>query len=126
MRTFKASEGFRGVLTSAELQHMEKHPSEKAMEIGRQVPFHLQFMREQKAKQSSKKRRIKKMVRLTQSLEKWFLDNHPDIIVLIMFGHLELFTIEMQQQYIAWCQTDEGSQYLKGGKYYKETKEDEQ
>lgn len=54
MRTFKASEGFRGVLTGAELQHMEKHPSEKAIEIMRQVPFHLQCIREEKAKQAQK------------------------------------------------------------------------
>lgn len=52
MRTFKASETFKGNLTNAELQHIEKHPNQKALEYGRQVPFHLQFMREQKAKQA--------------------------------------------------------------------------
>ncbi len=52
MRTFKASDEFRGNLTGAELNYIEKHPSQKAIEYGRQVPFHLQFMREQKAKQA--------------------------------------------------------------------------
>lgn len=60
------------------------------------------------------------MVKLTQSLSKWLFDNHPDIIALIMLGHLELFTEEMQEQYLAWCATDEGKQYLKGGSKYKE------
>ena len=36
-----------------------------------------------------------------------------------MFGHTELFTEEMQKEYIAWCKTDEGKQYLKGGSKYK-------
>lgn len=54
MRTFKASRDFRGNLSGAELNHMEKHPSEKAIEYGKKVPFHLQFMREQKAKQAQK------------------------------------------------------------------------
>ena len=35
-----------------------------------------------------------------------------------MFGHLELFTKEMQKEYIEWCKTDEGKQYLKGGSEY--------
>lgn len=25
-----------------------------------------------------------------------------------MFGHTELFTPEMQKEYLAWCQTDDG------------------
>lgn len=60
------------------------------------------------------------MVKLTQSLSKWLFDNHRDIIPLIMLGHLELFTEEMQEQYLAWCATDDGKQYLKGGSKYKE------
>ncbi len=60
------------------------------------------------------------MVKLTQSLSKWLFDNHRDIIPLIMLGHLELFTEEMQEKYLAWCATDEGKQYLKGGSKYKE------
>lgn len=60
------------------------------------------------------------MVRLTQSLQQWLWDNHPDKLPLIMFGHVELLTEEMYEEYIAWCQTDEGKKYLKGGSEYKE------
>lgn len=37
-----------------------------------------------------------------------------------MFGHIELFTEEMNEEYLQWCQTDEGKKYLKGGSEYKE------
>lgn len=60
------------------------------------------------------------MVKLTQSLEAWLWEYHRDIIGLILFGHIELFTSEMQQEYLAWLQTDEGRKYLKGGSEYKE------
>ena len=59
------------------------------------------------------------MVKLTQSLQQWLFRNHPELIALIMFGHVELFTPEMQQEYLAWCRTDEGREYLKGGSKYK-------
>ena len=58
------------------------------------------------------------MVILTQSLEHWLFENHKDKFDLIMFGHLELFTEEMQKKYIEWCKTDEGKQYLEGGSKY--------
>lgn len=60
------------------------------------------------------------MIRLTQSLQQWLWDNHPDILGLIMFGHVEIFTDEMKQQYLAWCGTEEGRKYLKGGSKYHE------
>lgn len=60
------------------------------------------------------------MVILTCSLEHWLFENHPDIIGLILFGHIELFTEDMQREYIEWCKTDEGKQYLKGGSKYEE------
>lgn len=60
------------------------------------------------------------MIKLTQSLTRWLLINHKDILHLIMFGHTELFTEDMQKEYFAWCQTDEGKQYLRGGSKYKE------
>lgn len=60
------------------------------------------------------------MIRLTQSLQEWLWRNHRDLIYLIMFGHTELFTPEMQKEYLTWCQTDDGKQYLKGGSKYKE------
>lgn len=56
------------------------------------------------------------MVKLTQSLEHWLMLNHPDIIPLLMFGHVELFTPEMQEEYIHWCYSAVGQDYLKGGK----------
>jgi hypothetical protein len=58
------------------------------------------------------------MVKLTKSLEHWLFINHKQLIPLIMFGHTELFTEEMSQEYLAWCQTEEGKQYLKGGSKY--------
>lgn len=60
------------------------------------------------------------MVKLTESLKQWLWDNHKDKIGLIMFGHLELLTDEMWAEYIEWCKTDDGRQYLKGGSKYKE------
>lgn len=64
------------------------------------------------------------MVKLTQSLEHWLWENnHGGLIPLLMFGHVELFTEEMQKEYLAWCQTDDGKQYLKGGSKYKEEQE---
>lgn len=63
------------------------------------------------------------MVKLTQSLKHWMWENHRDLIGLVMFGHLELFTDDMKREYLAWCQTDEGRKYLKGGSEYKEEQE---
>lgn len=64
------------------------------------------------------------MVRLTQSLRHWLWENHRDIIGLIMLGHTELFTEGMNQEYLAWCLTDDGKQYLQGGsKYVEESNE---
>ncbi len=64
------------------------------------------------------------MVRLTQSLNQWLWENHRKALPLIMLGHTELFTEEMQQEYLAWCLTDDGKQYLKGGSKYKEEEND--
>ena len=60
------------------------------------------------------------MVKLTQSLQQWLWVNHRDIIGLIMLGHTELMTDEMWEEYIEWCNTEEGASYLKGGSNYKE------
>lgn len=60
------------------------------------------------------------MIKMTQSLQHWLFANYPKEFVLIGFGHLELFTPEMQKAYIEWCKTEEGEQYLKGGSKYKE------
>lgn len=55
---------------------------------------------------------------MTQSMEVWLATYHRDKFVLIGFGHLELFTEEMAQEYVEWCKTEEGRQYLKGGSKY--------
>lgn len=60
------------------------------------------------------------MVRLTQSFQHWLWVNHRDKIGLILLGHTELITEEMVKEYIEWCKTEEGRQYLKGGSKYKE------
>lgn len=60
------------------------------------------------------------MVKLTQSLSVWLFKNHKELLPLIMFGHTELLTTEMYQDYLDWCSTDEGKKYLKGGSEYKE------
>ena len=64
------------------------------------------------------------MVRLTQSLRHWLWKNHRDKLALITLGHLELFTKEMEREYLEWCKTDEGKSYLKGGSNYKEADND--
>lgn len=58
------------------------------------------------------------MVKLTQSLREWLWRKHKDKLALIMFGHTELLTEEMYKEYIEWCKTEEGEQYLKGGSKY--------
>lgn len=63
------------------------------------------------------------MVKLTHSLEHWLFINYPQELPLIMFGHTELFTEEMQKEYLEWCKTEDGKSYLKGGKNYKESEE---
>lgn len=59
------------------------------------------------------------MVMLTQSLKIWLFENYRDVLPLIMFGHVELFTEEMQREYLEWCKTNDGKQYLNGGSKYK-------
>lgn len=58
------------------------------------------------------------MVIMTQSFEHWLFKYHKDIFSLIMFGHTELLTKELHQEYIEWCKTYEGKRYLKGGDKY--------
>lgn len=60
------------------------------------------------------------MVELTQSFAHWLWMKDPDLVGLVMFGHVELITEEMYNEYIEWVQTDEGKQYLEGGSKYKE------
>ena len=58
------------------------------------------------------------MVKITKSLQHWLFKNHPELLPLIMFGHVELFTEEMQEKYIEWCKTEDGKRYMKGGDLY--------
>lgn len=60
------------------------------------------------------------MVHLTQSLRHWLYAHHPDKIALIVLGHTELYTAEMHAEYLEWCRTEDGKQYLIGGSKYKE------
>lgn len=64
------------------------------------------------------------LIKLTQSLEEYLIRFHPDTPPLIMLGHIELFTDEMQAEYLGWLKTPEGRSYLKGGSNYKD-EEDE-
>lgn len=61
------------------------------------------------------------MIRITQSLYQWLWTNHREIIPLVLFGHIELFTEDMQAAYLEWCKTDDGKQYLVGGSKYDES-----
>jgi hypothetical protein len=61
------------------------------------------------------------MVKITQSLAHWLFENgYEKEMALISFGHVELFTSDMQKEYLKWCDTEDGKQYLKGGIYYTE------
>lgn len=60
------------------------------------------------------------MVELTQSFAHWLFEYDKELLPLVMFGHLEVITEEMLDQYLAWCKTDDGKQYLEGGSKYKE------
>ena len=60
------------------------------------------------------------MIHMTQSLEYWLFFNYRADLPLILFGHAELFTPEKRKEYEAWCQTEEGRSYLKGGSKYDE------
>lgn len=60
------------------------------------------------------------MIELTCSLRHWLFENHKDKLALILFGHTELMTDEMWDEYIDWCRTDDGKQYLEGGSKYEE------
>lgn len=55
---------------------------------------------------------------LTQSMEVWLFKYHRDKMALLMFGHMELFTEEMAKEYVEWCKTEDGRQYLAGGSKY--------
>lgn len=51
------------------------------------------------------------MIELSPSLKHWLLENHPDKLTLIMFGHTEYMTDEMWDEYAEWIRTGEGMNY---------------
>jgi len=59
------------------------------------------------------------MNKLTCSAAKFFFDHYPKEMSLFLFGHSEVITTDMYNEYIEWCKTEEGREYLKGGKHYK-------
>lgn len=59
------------------------------------------------------------MIKLTCSLEQFLFEEHRDILGLILFGHVELFTDEIKREYLEWCETEHGKEYLQGGSKYK-------
>ena len=65
------------------------------------------------------------MVKLTQSFAQYLWQFHREKLSLILFGHMELITEDMYKDYLAWCQTDDGKQYLKGGSKYKPEEDEE-
>ena len=58
------------------------------------------------------------MVTMTQSMEQFLWRFHRDKMVLILLGHTELFTEEIGKEYVAWCRSEEGHEYLAGGSKY--------
>lgn len=65
------------------------------------------------------------MVKMTQSFAAWCLNYHRELFTPLSFGHTELLTDELMQEYLEWVRTDEGRQYLKGGSKYIEENEGE-
>ncbi len=58
------------------------------------------------------------MIKMTLSLRKFLWKFHKDIYTQVLFGHIELFTQELEEEYLNWCKTDEGRSYLEGGSNY--------
>lgn len=58
------------------------------------------------------------MIKITQSMSVFLWKFHRDKLSLVMFGHFEVITKEIFDEYMEWCQTEEGKQYLKGGSKY--------
>lgn len=49
------------------------------------------------------------MVKLTDSLREFlWQSDHKEMIPLLMFGHVELFTEEIQQEYAEWLAKKQG------------------
>jgi hypothetical protein len=49
---------------------------------------------------------------MTKSFEIFISQYHKDILVPLSFGHIELMTDEIWEEYVNWCETDETKPYL--------------
>lgn len=59
------------------------------------------------------------MISITQSLREFLIRKGMlKELTLLSFGHVEVYTPELQKEYLEWVQTDEGKAYLKGGEKY--------
>lgn len=52
------------------------------------------------------------MIKMTKSFEVFISRYHKDILVPLSFGHIELMTDEIWEEYVNWCETDEAKPYL--------------
>ena len=52
------------------------------------------------------------MIKMTKSFEVFIARYHKDILVPLSFGHIELMTDEIWEEYVNWCETDEAKPYL--------------
>ena len=52
------------------------------------------------------------MIEMTKSFEVFIARKHKDILVPLSFGHIELMTDEIWEEYVNWCETDEAKPYL--------------
>ena len=51
-------------------------------------------------------------IQLTESLKQYLWKFHRTDLPLVLFGHLEVLD-PYWDDYISWCKTDEGLQYMK-------------
>ena len=66
------------------------------------------------------------MIKFTQSMQRWLIKYHQELVAPLLLGHLEKFTDEHMRDYLAWCHTDEGRSYLRGGCNYIENYQDDE
>lgn len=52
------------------------------------------------------------MLKTTKSFEIFIFRYHKDILIPLSFGHIELMTDEIWDEYVCWCETDEAKPYL--------------
>lgn len=52
------------------------------------------------------------MIEITKSLSAFLFKYYKDLYVPIFFGHIELLTDEIYEEYLNWCLTDEAKEYF--------------